>query len=228
MTYATHWSRFWSLLVAAGVGLSLLVWPPMSVLTVFLTGTACAAVLLAMLAPAPGPHSQPTAVRWLRIGTRSVVVGGTTLALGACSALLPYLVLPLVALAVVSSPAVARRVRRRGHHPPAAADSAMPTAGADPWTRAADCRLDLTDQTVQTLTARELCDEWRRTLATLRSAGTTQSRVAVVAQRQLYLDEMERRSPAALHAWLASGADAAGGPDRFLVDEGPRGRVDPA
>jgi hypothetical protein len=38
----------------------------------------------------------------------------------------------------------------------------------------------------------------------------------VVAQRQVYLDEMERRSPSGLRAWLESGARAAGGPERFL------------
>lgn len=228
MTYATHWSRFWSLLVAAGAGLSLLVWHPMSVLTVFLIGTASAAILLAMLAPPPGPHSPHKTVRWSRIGARSVVVGGTMLALGACSALMPYLVLPLVALALGSSPSVVARLSRSKHQPPAAADPAPAPQGSAPSASATGCRLDLTDQTVRTLSARELCDEWRRTLATLQSAGSIDRRVAAVAQRQVYLDEMERRSPAALQAWLASGAGAAGGPDRFLVDEEPRGRVDPA
>jgi hypothetical protein len=64
---------------------------------------------------------------------------------------------------------------------------------------------------------RELCREWRHSFVTLQSARSPQDRLRVVAQRQVYLDEMERRSPTALQAWLDSGARAAGGPDRYLT-----------
>ncbi len=35
--------------------------------------------------------------------------------------------------------------------------------------------------------------------------------------RQGCLDELERRHPSALHAWLDSGARASEGPERFLA-----------
>jgi len=38
-----------------------------------------------------------------------------------------------------------------------------------------------------------------------------------VEQRQLYLDEFERRNPTGLAEWLASGARAAGDPTRFIM-----------
>lgn len=44
-----------------------------------------------------------------------------------------------------------------------------------------------------------------------------ETHLRVVQQRQLYLDELERRNPAGLAAWLASGARAAGDPTRFIV-----------
>jgi hypothetical protein len=80
-----------------------------------------------------------------------------------------------------------------------------------------DHRLDVTDAAARAMTDRELCREWRHSFVTLQSARTAEELARVVAQRQVFLDEMERRSPTALKAWLDSGARAAGGPERFLT-----------
>jgi hypothetical protein len=65
-----------------------------------------------------------------------------------------------------------------------------------------------------------LCRAWRRSFSMLESARTGQDRIAVVVQRQLYLDEMQRRSPSGVAAWLASGARASSNPMPFLGDGG--------
>jgi hypothetical protein len=62
----------------------------------------------------------------------------------------------------------------------------------------------------------------------LQSARSFGDRCYVVALRQVYLDEMDRRSPTAFQAWLASGARAAGGPDRYLAVERRDGHSDAA
>jgi hypothetical protein len=144
----------------------------------------------------------------------------------------PYLALPLVVLAVLSSPGVVDRIERWRRTREAATGQASsptstvadirgrehtePSGECAPRSGPADCRLDVDANAAQHLTDTELCLEWRRSFVTLQSAGSPAQRMRMVAQRQIYLDEIERRSPSALHAWLASGARAAGGPDRFL------------
>jgi hypothetical protein len=55
----------------------------------------------------------------------------------------------------------------------------------------------------------------------LEGAATAGERLAVVEQRQRYLDELYRRSPDGLAAWFASGARASGDPLPY-VDESRR------
>lgn len=62
----------------------------------------------------------------------------------------------------------------------------------------------------------ELCRQWRFSFTALADASTPELRAEVVRARQLYLDEIERRHPRELQAWLASGARAAGNPMPFL------------
>jgi hypothetical protein len=233
MMYAAHWARFWSLVGAVGVGFSFLVWEPLSVLSVFITASVCAGVLLAMVAPAPGPHSPLPAVRWSRIAARAALLGGGAVAVGAFSAVLPAAALPLVLAAVLSSPVCLDHVRRwrdtrrsavgQTTQVPGTLDGRPAEESLDgaqeppPWPGPTGCRLDVSPASAQELTDEELCREWRRSFVTLTSARSSRDLGLVVAQRQIYLDEMDRRSPSALQAWLASGARAAGGPDRFLT-----------
>ena len=245
MSYAAHWSRCWCLVVAVGVGLSFLVWQPLSVLTVFLTAALCAGLLLVLLSPTAGPHSPIAAVRWMRIVTRAVGLGGAVLAFSAFTVIVPYLALPLAALSILSSPWAVDALRRwRAAHGrtsrqgasgrPLVAETHGPNALDGPGTGygirsgPTSCRLDVTDSAAREMTNSELCREWRRSFVALQAARSPVELIRVVAQRQVYLDEMERRSPSALQAWLASGARAAGGPDRYLSGERDDGRSDAA
>lgn len=62
-----------------------------------------------------------------------------------------------------------------------------------------------------------LCQAWRRSFLLLQTSRVDRV-VRVVELRQQYLDELERRHPAGISRWLASGARAAGNPLPFLVD----------
>ncbi len=63
----------------------------------------------------------------------------------------------------------------------------------------------------------DICLAWCSSYVALQRVRTAESRLRVVEMRALYLDELERRDPGALGAWMASGARAAGDPRRFLA-----------
>jgi hypothetical protein len=65
-----------------------------------------------------------------------------------------------------------------------------------------------------------LCQAWRSSLMELQEATTATARANVVMARQSYLDELTRRHPQAMSAWLSSGAAAAGSPLPFLGSQG--------
>ncbi|MDN5798209.1 MAG: hypothetical protein L0H79_21020 [Intrasporangium sp.] len=68
------------------------------------------------------------------------------------------------------------------------------------------------------LTDTQLCHEWRRSFTALqRAVGDPARLTAVIQTRARYLDELERRHPAAFLAWLAHGARAASDPSRYLT-----------
>ncbi|HZX05770.1 MAG TPA: hypothetical protein VFF46_22690, partial [Kribbella sp.] len=64
----------------------------------------------------------------------------------------------------------------------------------------------------------ELCREWHDSYEALRRATTTTARLRIVTARQQCLDELERRDPDGMRAWLDSAASAAGDPRSFLSD----------
>ena len=81
---------------------------------------------------------------------------------------------------------------------------------------------------VREMTDAEICHAWRNTFVKLQDARGLHLRAALVQVRQLLLDEIEARHPAGLQAWLASGARAAGGPDRFIDPKGGSGHPEAA
>lgn len=78
-------------------------------------------------------------------------------------------------------------------------------------------RPEMPPATLRDLDDEELCLAWRRSFVQLQHATSASVRMLRVQQRQLILDELERRSPDGLAAWLASGCRAAGNPLPFLV-----------
>jgi hypothetical protein len=66
----------------------------------------------------------------------------------------------------------------------------------------------------------QLCREWLESYQALSQAESPRALLRIVMARQRYLDDLERRDPDEIHAWLASAASAGGDPSRFLHDKG--------
>jgi hypothetical protein len=117
------------------------------------------------------------------------------LALAGLSFALRLLVVPLILALAVTSPPL---VRWYGSQFVSAA-SPQPTEGG--WS---------------VITTAELCQQWHESYEALQQAVTPAARLRIVTARQHCLDELERRDPEGLSAWLSSRASAAGDPSRFL------------
>jgi hypothetical protein len=63
-----------------------------------------------------------------------------------------------------------------------------------------------------------LCMAWRSSFTVLEAAASVEERMAVIEHRQRCLDELQRRNPDGVAAWLSSGARASGNPLPYLRD----------
>lgn len=128
----------------------------------------------------------------------------------------------IVFLLAITTPALTAKLPRRQpkkEPPVAAAPPPLPTTtypaptsapSTNPPARAGHELGSLDDQA--------LCWAWRRSFRLLETAPSAVERLSVVVQRQLYLDELHRRSPEGLAAWLNSGARASGNPLPYVED----------
>ncbi|MFI5707370.1 hypothetical protein [Kribbella sp. NPDC051620] len=82
------------------------------------------------------------------------------------------------------------------------------------WYRDSPSRPEALDESATTTA--QLCQQWHDTFEDLHHAPTPAARLRVVKARQRCLDELERRDPNGLNAWLASTASPAGDPTRYL------------
>lgn len=220
----TRYERVWTA-VTGCVSTAALVaafhgWTPMVLLCSFLAAGVMGAVLVLPFVIERDAWVRPTlkAVPWSGLGTWWVmglahIAGVAGLAAGA-----------LCALAAPAAPAVyaavATRLGLRGSDRPAGtiAEDAlsphhvtgMPAQAGPP---ADDPPLVVPD----TMTDTDLCQAWRSSFVALERAESVESRARAVRLRALYLDVLERRAGAAVHAWLASGARAASDPGRYLL-----------
>jgi hypothetical protein len=90
----------------------------------------------------------------------------------------------------------------------------------DPTTRAptmVHADPDLPAEKLRDLDDEALCLAWRRSYVQMQQSPSVSARVHHAQQRQRLLDELERRNPEGLAAWLASGCRAAGNPLPFLA-----------
>ena len=130
---------------------------------------------------------------------RGALLGGSAAgALVGYTVLLGAGVLLLVGLVLVSSPYSVRVYRRWL--------TALPTSSSDQPSVALD---ELTDE--------QLCQAWRASYAALQRQSSAARAATAVAERQRYLDELERRNADGFAAWLASGAHSPGDPLPYLT-----------
>lgn len=101
------------------------------------------------------------------------------------------------------------------------ATAGTPPRGADQSDSATKTALPDADG-ITSLDDETLCQAWRRSFVQLATCRLPARRLEIVRLRQVYLDELARRHPAAVRRWLASGARAASNPMPF-VDKPSRG-----
>lgn len=195
-TYADRWRSVWTLVAVSGAGVAGLEWSPLLAVVAVLFAWAGAAALLVSLSVArEGVPEQPLGRRPHTVAVDALLLGTATVAAFAIGSVSSALLLLLLLLGAVTSPVVVRRVRR----------AVRP--------------LSAVDRRLRTLSDLELCDLWRYTFDQLRSRPPAETLLGLVGVRQACLDELARRDPAAVAAWLESGARPEEGPDGFRAGE---------
>jgi hypothetical protein len=219
-TYGRLWLCWWASLGALGLVMGLATVPAPGLVGLFVTGgmvTGAGAVL--PLALDDQPHAsmrellRPAVRRGLQGGLVIVTVVVSVTSLGA-------VVAPLLALAVLSSPWTLRwglRLVGRPQDPGGRASS----PALEPTPVRVPLRVSDWAPAVQALSDEELCWSWRASYTVLLAAPAA-ARLELVTLRQAYLEDLERRNPRGMRAWLDSGARAAGNPAPYLTPDVPR------
>ena len=209
--YRSSWLLAWSTTSLLGVCLALLLWPVGAVVLMFAVAATTAALISAYTdgtVDVPVPEALRTRLR--RVAIRAGALGVGAVAVMALAAVAPHVLLVLLLLAGATSPHCVGLVRGhlddRRHR-----SSRLRPDQARAWSATAV-------STAQGLTDHDLCHAWCSSFDVLQSTSNVEARARIVCLRQAYLDELERRDPHGLHAWLTSGARATGTPDRYLSD----------
>lgn len=223
MSASGTWTYACAVLVGIGDGLALLEWSPVvaGLTTVLLSG--CVAAVVAVVRPAPGGPSPARRAWAVDVAAGSLLAGGGAVTLLALATASPCCALLLALTATLTAPPVVRRVRRRLRPRAPVGPPARPQA---PWDTG--LRSLTTAAAVSRLADSELCVLWRRTFWQLTSHQAPDALLATVLLRQACLDELTRRNPTAVRAWLESGGRASGGPERFWVTGRSHGDADAA
>jgi hypothetical protein len=205
--YASVWLGVTCTLGAVGVAAAWTAWTPSAVAMVFTVGFTMGATVMSVVHILGRPvHTARVLGVGAKTGVAVVAAGGLTVPLGVA-------ILPALLIVAVCSPRVVVWLLYRGG-PAALADAG--TSGqpleADRLMRAEEAGL---------LSDRALCRAWRKSYFDLTRSQSLPASLRIVQERQGYLDELERRSPHGLSAWLSSGARAAGNPSRY-IDGGKR------
>jgi hypothetical protein len=225
MSYARAWRGVLGLLTATGVGLSMLeLSPAMTLVAVVLMSACTTTVVLVVQVPRDG--TTPSAGRGLDHHLiQGIWLGSGVVAAATLVAASPPVALLLALLATATSPSVLRRCAAgsvlRQTRPREATSPRSPGSGTQvgsPPERPAPGtpRCDEVAQLLAGLSDGELCGLWRSTFWELKKQHSADECLTLVTLRQSCLDELDRRDPSGLQAWLASGARASGGPERYL------------
>ncbi|NVM99833.1 hypothetical protein [Arthrobacter sp. SDTb3-6] len=224
--YRHAWLLLTGFLAVTGALVGLIIYPLASVAALACTGAAVGA-LATLAAHAPADVPRRRAYRLHRAGVNALETGVVVLAVGGFAGALRGWVWALVPMAVATSPWAVRKVLRHtpSRMPPAPSDDACrePRRSEAAALPAIPVDAEGFAPCVRALDDGGLCQAWRGSYRWLEGAHTLALQAYVVALRQAYLDELERRDPDGLEAWLQSRPRPRGGPDKF-IHHGPDGQ----
>ncbi len=232
--YRFLWLVFCGVLGAVGAAVAM-VWS-VGVTLLVLVVAASFGVVVALVRFGPDDHTEPLSHRARHMMVRYAILGGVAAVavtglgalVGAVSAAL------LLAVCAGCSPAAIGLYRGRYRDRAGAATSTRdPSRSSHDRAATIETERERPAQSAPAvpamlapglLTDAELCRAWRASFTALQRASSPSERLSIIKARRVYLDELERRSPHGLTAWLASGARAAGDPSRFIVNASDTGR----
>jgi hypothetical protein len=206
--YARRWRHAWLAWAAVTLCGAVVVWSVSAVLMLLVTGFVLTLLLTGLVRSGTGEVDEELVVRSLvgdaaRWSALTIAVVATCMVQGG----LGFLV--LVAM-VLSSPQAIRvflGMGRGARRSSGAADVASALHALD---------MERAREVVHRLDLAGLCWAWTHSSDLLDEVPETPAVAAVVALRELYLDEMERRDPSGFREWIYSDVGAAASPDRFL------------
>ncbi len=186
--YRRGWCGGCGLVLALGLVAALLAVPGRALVPLFVVPGVIG--LMIALVTVQGGGGARVRDRFWRVATVALMTGGASAAGAGLLALIGPSALLIGVLVAASSPFVVRRFFSK-----------------------ADKGTGLRDQPTLLL-----CRQWQKSYEELRAEPAMARRLEIVEVRARCLDELERRDPAGLQAWLASNASAAGDPARFLSE----------
>ncbi|MFN8193827.1 MAG: hypothetical protein U0R80_06025 [Nocardioidaceae bacterium] len=209
--------RAWAVLVGAAVALGLVaapfLWSPMTLVSNAVAFFAILTLIAWVTLSCLDGEFRDVMLGGLRVAAVGVLLG---IAVTSYVEMLGPAAWWLVALAVLTSPTAARLLRDRVR-PALRGEPAVEEIPAGP-TPAWLVRTD----GVEEMSTTDLVLAWRASLWQLRSCRSAPELAHLVRVRQAYLDELERRDPAGIAAWISSGPRASTDLGTYLTgDAGP-------
>ena len=230
------WTHVWCVVAAIGLGVSTLEWSPTIALVAVLVLACCAGLAMVVVLTATDRLQPDGRVPWRRLVPQALAGGAGLVTFLVLAGSSPPLALLCVLLCLVTWPPLLLRIRRRPASPSSRArpmheqpPGTVPSP-PDPWSSHPQYSPSQShaQYSLAELDDDALCRLWRHTYWQLELQATEAGVLDLVALRQACLDELERRAPSAVHAWLSSGARASGGPERFWPHGGEPGSADAA
>jgi hypothetical protein len=234
MRYERIWTQITGVVVAVGVGISILLIRPFVTVAAVALISLAAFMILGLVTDSLHPQTRPAGRSTGRLLARSLSIGGAVIGFAAFFAVSYPVALLLLVVLVSTSPPVMRRLRGKPKREakldaenadsPATAKRDAEASEATESLSSAVC--DETDLSATDVT--ELCRLLRHTFWDLRDTADPAEKLRLVAHRQRIIDELARRDPEAVLVWLRSGARASGSPEKYFQPKPHSSGSDPA
>ncbi|MGZ0147783.1 hypothetical protein ACXJJ3_12005 [Kribbella sp. WER1] len=188
---------------------------PLSVLILLFAVAGATGGMIALVVLNPDETTRRPREVWTIVAKCTVLSGAGTIVLAGLGSLAGAWTAVLIALlAVVGAPAVVPHwIGWFGQQP--VVRTPRPVRRPARKVQASEDLADLSDEA--------LCLAWRASFPGLQRAGSAAEQLRVVEERRAYLDELDRRHPDRVAAWLASNPRAAGDPAKFVRNANDHG-----